>query len=95
MRVYDKEFKEEAVKLAIEIGTNKAAEQLGVSKGTLSGWRRVKNEHKEQAFLGSGKRRIEAETAREAEMLKRIKELERANEILKEAMGFFAKSRKR
>jgi hypothetical protein len=29
------------------------------------------------------------------ELLKRIKELERANNILKEALGFFAKSLKR
>jgi hypothetical protein len=33
MRVYENEFKEEAVKLAIEIGTNEADKRLGVSKG--------------------------------------------------------------
>ena len=95
MRGYEKEFKEEAVKLAKEIGTNEAAKQLGVPKGTLSGWRRSKTDHREQAFLGSGKRRIEPETAKEAELLKKIKELERANDILKEAFGFFAKSPKK
>lgn len=95
MRVYEKEFKEEAVKLAIEIGTYEAAKKLGVPKGTLSGWRRSKKDHSEQAFIGSGKRRIEPGTAKEVELLRKIKELERANEILKEALGFFAKSRKK
>jgi transposase-like protein len=47
MNVYKKSFKEEAVKLAIEIGTNKAAYQLGVSKSTLSTWR--SNKEKEHS----------------------------------------------
>lgn len=95
MRVYKKEFKEEAVKLAIEIGTKKAAEQLGIPEGTLSGWRFSKHEYKENAFPGSGKKLIVPDRQNEVEMAKRIKELERANEILKEALGFFAKGRKR
>ncbi len=37
-RSYDKEFKEQAVKLAKEVGTKKAAEELGIPTGTLSGW---------------------------------------------------------
>ena len=36
---YDNEFKKEAVKLSDEIGVRQAAEQLGISYHTLSGWR--------------------------------------------------------
>lgn len=36
---YKNDFKEEAVKLALELGTSKAADQLGVPCTTLSGWR--------------------------------------------------------
>ena len=36
---YDKEYKEQAVKLAHDLGSpKKAAEQLGISRDTLYGW---------------------------------------------------------
>ncbi|MFZ3102387.1 MAG: transposase [Desulfitobacteriaceae bacterium] len=35
MRVYDKEFKEEAIKLSYELGIKSAAEQLGILGTTL------------------------------------------------------------
>ena len=95
MRVYEKTFKEEAVKLSYEVGTKKASEQLGVPEGTISGWRKSKREHNESAFVGSGTQRIKPGTETEIQLMKKIKELERANEILKEALGFFAKSRKK
>ncbi len=38
MRKYNKEFKEEAVKLSDEVGTKQAAAQLGVAYYTLSAW---------------------------------------------------------
>ena len=37
-RQYDEKFKLEAIKLANEIGNKQAAEELGISKGTLGGW---------------------------------------------------------
>lgn len=88
MRVYEKEFKEQAVKLASEIGLSKAAERLDVPESTLAGWKKAKSP-KPVFDLNS------PITPREAQYLKQIKELEKANEILKEALGFFAKSRKR
>ncbi|MFF2479944.1 transposase [Paenibacillus sp. NPDC058071] len=39
MNRYDKAFKEEAVRLSDEIGSKKAAEQLGVAYYTLREWR--------------------------------------------------------
>ena len=36
MRVYDKEFKKEAIKLSYEIGPSAATEQLGIPLATLN-----------------------------------------------------------
>lgn len=97
MKRYDNEFKEESVRLAQEIGTRRAAEQLGISYHTLSGWRQSKQEHGVGAFVGSG--RSYNNTAglmpREKELQREVDELRRANEILKDALGFFAKDRKK
>lgn len=43
MSTYDKQFKEEAVRLSDEIGVKKAADQLGVSYYTLADWRVKEN----------------------------------------------------
>ncbi len=37
-KVYDKEFKIQAVKLEKEIGFSKAAKELGINTDTLYGW---------------------------------------------------------
>ncbi|UNC91560.1 transposase [Candidatus Contubernalis alkaliaceticus] len=39
MRVYDKEFKEEAIKLSGEVGPTVAAEKLKIPVTTLYTWR--------------------------------------------------------
>lgn len=86
MAKYSKEFKTEALKLSDEIGTKKAAQQLGLKYYTLADWRKLRK----------------VESTPESEAQKRIRELEKenaelkqANEILKDALGFFAKDRKR
>lgn len=94
---YEKSFKEEAIKLAEEIGTRKAADQLGVSFYTLREWRRTHERYGKEAFVGSGHRQkpLDPQEQRIAEMEKEIRELKRANEILQEALGFFAANRKK
>lgn len=86
MTKYSKEFKTEALKLSDEIGIKKAAQQLGLKYYTLSDWRKQRK----------------VESTPESEAQKRIRELEKetaelkqANEILKDALGFFAKDRKK
>lgn len=97
MKRYDKQFKEEAVRLSREIGTRRAAEQLGLSYHTLAGWRRDKQAHGSETFVGSGKlyEASQGMTPREIELQRENEELRRANEILKDALGFFAKDRKK
>lgn len=93
MKRYDKQFKEEAVGLSKEIGTK----QLGLSYHTLVGWRSSKQQHGERAFIGSGQsyNANQGQTLREIELQREVDELRRANEILKDALGFFAKDRKK
>ncbi|MST51076.1 transposase [Hornefia butyriciproducens] len=94
---YDKEFKLRALELADEIGVKAAAEQLGIKYYTLADWRRQRKAHGKESFVGSGNKMIPL-----SEKDRRIKELEaelretrQANDILKEALGFFAQSRKK
>jgi transposase len=93
---YEKEFKEEAVKLSEEIGAKKAAENLGVPYHTVLDWRKAKRAAGEYAFVGSGRKRlVPGKTSREQELERECRELRRANDILKEALGFFAQDRKK
>jgi len=89
---YSKEFKDEALKLSDEIGTKKAAEQLGLKYYTLAEWR--KNRKAKLSEPINHLTDTEAK-ARIRELEKRNAELERANDILKDALGFFAKDRKK
>lgn len=49
-KVYDKEFKIQAVKLGREIGFSKAAKELGINTDTLYGW----NKRAKEARLDLG-----------------------------------------
>lgn len=56
-RQYDEKFKQEAIKLAKEIGAKKAAEELGIPKNTLGGW--VSKARKGEIDTGNGSRKPE------------------------------------
>ena len=91
MTKYSKEFKEEALKLSDEIGVKKAAEQLGLQYYTLAGWRKLRKlkiKNKVVFTEDEASRRI-------SELERENRELKQANDILKDALGFFAKDRKR
>ena len=47
---YDKEFKEDAIRLSDEIGVKKAADQLGLHYSTLSTWRSRSKQYRDIAF---------------------------------------------
>ena len=96
MSTYDKQFKEEAVRLSDEIGVKKAANQLGVPYYTLADWRSKRKQHGEKAYVGSGHTYMDTgKSQHEIELERENAELRRANEILKDALGFFAKDRKK
>lgn len=91
MTRYSKEFREQALRLSDEIGVKKASEQLGVLYGTLADWRKNKKRN-EQPVPVSDTRPL---SEREKQLLKENRELKDANEILKDALGFFVKDRKK
>ncbi|MGL5511762.1 MAG: transposase [Sporomusa sp.] len=95
MVTYEPGFKEEAVKLAAEVGAVKAAQDLGVPVNTLYTWISRLKAHGERAHAGSGKRRQQSADDENAKLRKRNKELERVNQILKEALSFFVVSQKK
>lgn len=86
-RKYDKVFKEEAVKLSDEIGLSEAANRLGIPYQTLSEWRKVRT--RPQVVDIGGK------SARERMLEEENEELKRTVEILRDALGFFAKTPKK
>jgi len=94
---YDKSFKLEAISLSDEIGVKKATDQLGISYHTLYDWRKSHNRYNDQAFIGSGNKHkpTDEKDRRILELERELRESQRANEILKEALGFFAASRKK
>ena len=94
---YDKSFKEEAVRLSDEIGLKNAAAQLGASYYTLSGWRQKRNKYGKNSFPGSGYKVIPSDIKDQhiLDLEKENAELKRSNEILQEALGFFAVRRKK
>lgn len=97
MAKYSKEFKREAIKLSDEIGIKQAAAQLGLPYYTLADWRH-RTRDRIESDIPVGKKKEQSLTKSEI----RIRELERenselrnANNILKDALGFFVQDRKK
>ena len=91
MATYSKEFKAEALRLSDEIGVKKAAEQLGIPYFTLADWRSSRKEKQQKTSEMSEEDSVRRNREREKEHAER----RQANEILKDALGFFAKDRKK
>ena len=98
---YDREYKEEALKLVEEKGCKNASEELGISYNTLYGWvkeARKGNLHLEKRSESNvSKLEEELQQLRKAnkDLSKQVKQLEEENEFLTEATAFFAASRQR
>ena len=90
MARYSKEFKDEALRLSDEIGVKKAAAQLGLPYYTLADWRNNRKYAEPEPELSEVELKI-----RNRELERENAELRAANEILKDALGFFAKDRKK
>lgn len=92
MKRYEKGFREEALRLSDDIGVKKASEQLGVLYGTLADWRKLRARKAKEPKVQMSEEECRQENER---LRKEISEITRANEILKDALGFFAKDRKK
>lgn len=91
---YDREYKEEALKLVEEKGCKNASEELGISYNTLYGW--VKEARKGNLHLekrsDSNVSKLEEELQQlrkvAKDQAKEIKRLQEENEFLAEATAF-------
>lgn len=100
---YDIDYKIQAVKLADEIGLNKAAKEIGVPASTLHGWITAANEGRLQINKRSNKPTAALSMAEEIARLKaenkalakENKYLKEVNDFLEEASTFFAASRQK
>jgi len=84
-RVYDREFKVEAVRLATENGKSLArvARDLGINENTLWNWRQQLRSDPQSAFPGKGRMKpIEEENRR----------LRRENQVLRQERDFLKKA---
>ena len=96
MAKYSNEFKKEALKLSDEIGVKKAAAQLGLPYYTLADWRnRTRDRITGESAVPTKSADPEMQAARIRELERENAELRSANDILKDALGFFARDRKK
>ena len=102
-RTYAEEFKAQAIKLAKEVGSKRAAEELGIPKNTLGTW--LHKAKTGEVDTGAGEQTPETALTLAAEVRelrkqlkvqeKEIKRLNELNEFLEEASAFFAASRRK
>lgn len=100
---YDHEYKVQAVKLAKEIGGQKAAKELGIPDGTIRTWLNAVKTGRLDIGEGSHTPSSAMSLAEEITMLrkqvkdqdKEIRRLKEENEFLEEASAFFAASRRK
>jgi transposase len=88
VKKYSREFREDALKMASEIGVRKTSEKLDVLPKTLYMWQR-----KERLSRGIAIKELRPGESPEDGMKrleKEIAELREANSVLKKALGFMA-----
>lgn len=92
-RKFDKEFKLEVVRRSLEeISVKDLSEELGISIGVISRWRKeFLNSPDQQIFPGNGNEQLNGEQKEIKRLNKALKEKEMELEILKKAIGIFSK----
>jgi transposase len=90
-RQFTREFKLEAVKLVRERGVSaaQAARDLGIGNNVMSRWVREAAADKAQAFPGRGQ--MKPDDAEVARLKRELAKTKAERDILKKAIGFFAK----
>lgn len=93
-RKFDKEFKKEAVQLAISRGgpMRAVAEGLGIQESVLSRWVREYRMDRDQAFPGNG--RLKADDEQVRLLRKENADLKIENAILKKVAAIFSRAQK-
>ncbi len=92
-KVYTAEFKREAVRLSEQAGVSVAqiAQELGVSDYSLYKWRKQARASGALAFPGNGKVALTAEQQENVRLKRELERVKQERDILKKAVGFFAR----
>ncbi len=93
-KVYTREFKEEAVRLAETSGKPIAqiARELGISDSAIHGWKRELSKHGSEAFPGSGHQiPLEEEIRR---LKREVERLQQERDILKKVLSIFSRDQR-
>ena len=93
--VYSQQEKEEALKLVKEVGTRVTSERLGISQDTLYTWAAKERKRKEAVDAVVAEKGPEGLVAEVEKLKKELAERDEEVEILKDALGFFAKRQKK
>jgi transposase len=93
MRIYDKDFKINAVNLYKSSGSSlkKIAEELGLATSTLSHWVQEYKKEGDQSFPGKGQVRSSEEEVRV--LRKELMHVRQERDILKKAVAIFSEPR--
>ena len=91
-RVYDKEFKLNAIKMYKSgINCNQVCRNLGIPTSTFSGWIGAFNKDGNSAFPGAGN--ISDSKLDNYKLQKKLADAEMERDILKKALAIFSKQR--
>ncbi|MFV8355792.1 transposase [Flavobacterium sp. XS1P32] len=91
--MYEKAFKEKAVKLSYDRkNISELSGELGITAPKLYKWRKEFAEFGEGSFPGKGNLKLTPEQEKIHELEKRLKDAELERDILKKAIGIFSKS---
>ena len=92
-KVYNREFKENAVKLSYERDNlSQFARELGISVKQLYSWRSQYKIKGSERFPGNGNTALSEDAKALAQLKKEHARLQQEHEILKKAMGIISRS---
>jgi transposase len=92
---YSDQEKKEALRLASEIGARAAGERLGISCNTIYTWQYKAKKRRDHIDKIVSERGVDELVAENDQLKKDLAERSTEVEILKDALGFFAKRQKK
>ena len=91
-RIYDADFKKEALSLSRETGKTMAEVErsLGIPFGSIGRWKRQLETNGSLAFPGHGKEALTQDQSRIRELEKQLRDSNMERDILKKTVGIFS-----
>lgn len=91
-KIYDKEFKKDAVKLSYSSGKKlrDLEDELGIGTGCISHWRKELQQSGEVAFPGNGN--VKEENKAMVSLRKELATVKQERDILKKAISIFSRT---